>query len=151
MNICQFVFLVAMLLPSKVYAKELKTSRRTCNRKPAAEEGQPFCKGSNCILRRQGWVLCLKSFSKSFQKRLFLKAERLPPARCTAKNYKPAGGNAIEHQQLGQDCFLAKGSNCIHGKAKVVSLGKNPYPKALKNRFFKAARLPPSKVHSKQL
>ena len=78
--------------------------------------------------------------SKTF---FFEDSKASPPARCTANNYKPAGGHAIENQQLSQGSFFAKGSNCIQGKAKVVSLFKTLIQKFSKTFFFEGSKASP--------
>ena len=75
-------------------------------------------------------------YPKAFKNNFFRRQQGFPPARCTANNYKPAGAHTLKILQLSQGSFFPKDSNCIQSKAKVVSLFKNPYPKAFKNSFF---------------
>ena len=89
-------------------------------------------------------VSLFKTLIQKLSKTAFFKAARLPP-RCTANNYKPAAGHAIENQQLGQDSFFAKGSNCIQGKAKVVSLFKTLIQKLSKTAFLRQQGFPPAR------
>ena len=100
-------------------------------------QGSFFPKDGNCIQSKAKVVSSFKNpYPKAFKNSFFWRQQGFPPARCTANNYKPAGRHTIKNLQLSQGSFFPKDSNCIQSKAKLVSLFKNPYPKAFKNSFF---------------
>ena len=82
-------------------------------------------------------MVSLKTLFPKHSKTAFFEASKASPkARCTANNYKPAEGHAIENQQQSQGSFFAKGSNCIQGQAKVVSSFQTRIKKLSKTAFW---------------
>ena len=105
-----------------------------------------FGKGNNCIQWKEKVVSLFKnSYLKAFKNSFFSRQQGFPPARCTANNYKPAGGHAINNHQLRHTCFFGKGSNCIQWKEKVVSSFKTLIQKLSKTAFFQGNKTRNSK------
>ena len=123
--------------PASCTANNYKPAGRHTIKNLQLSQGSFLQKVAIAFREKPRWFLYLKNpYPKAFENSFFWRQQGFPPARCTANNYKPAGGHTIKNLQLSQGSFLQKVAIAFREKPRWFLYLKNPYPKAFENSFF---------------